>query len=300
MAKANKNSTTTANKNAKVNWGVLRDAKHADILETIQAWKSIRNQMAIDAMQKKGETEALRADYKGFLVDKQWITLDKAKQEEYNLAENAIMVRYKELAKQRKAATKEIYKKIGLDKALYTSYTAYIAAESAEEEREAYITEVDAFLRLGLKVPFGDKGRKFAATKLVEGIGKKMNGVSAAYKSDVDAQPYKEAAFLDAVMANLRSILQEVGVIGKNPIEKPKSDKDSEAKSKSKIKSENENAIPEGRVTLPTPIKTPDEFPEATTEIKKPSRNRGVKSQKGNGKAKQNSKTESKKETVAA
>lgn len=299
MAKA-KAINATANKNAKVNWGVLRDKNHAHILETIQAWKSIRNQMAIDAMQKKGETEALRADYKGFLVDKQWITLDKAKQEEYNLAENAIMIRYKELAKQRKAATKEIYKKIGLDKALYTSYTAYIAAESTEEEREAYITEVDAFLRLGLKVPFGDKGRKFAATKLVEGIGKKMNGVSAAYKSDVDAQPYKEAAFLDAVMANLRSILQEVGVIGKNPIEKPKSNKDSGVKSKSKTESENENAIPEGRVTLPTPVKTPDEFPEAKAEIKKPTRNRGIKTEKVNGKAKRNPKKESKKETVAA
>lgn len=284
--------------NAKVNWGVLRDAKHADILNLIADWKNVRNQMAIDSMQKSAELSALRMEpqYKGFLHEKAWLTLDKKHQEEYNLAENAITVRYKELLKTRKAAIADIYKQIGLDGLLYDSYVVYMAVDSTEEDRDAYIREMDAFLRLGLKVPFGEKGCKYAAVELVKGIGKKLNGISAAYKSDVDAAPYKKQQFLDGVMANLRSILQERGIIAKNPIEKPKK----ESKPETKTEIEIENLIEEGRITLPTPVKTPDEFPEAKAEIKKPSRNRGVKSQKGNGKAKQNPKTESKKETVAA
>ena len=299
---AKKNTTKGNNKKSKkvyvgsnagkVNWGVLRDAEHKAVMASIAGWKDIRSQMAIDQINRKAEIEDLRNEdaYKGHLIDGEWIVTDKGAQHnanavdfqtEYNTKEEAILIRYKELTKERRSAMNELYKSIGLDKHLFESYSQYMTVDSGEQERTAYLTEMEAFLKLGLKVPFGDSGLKYAAYELVKGIGKRMNGVGASYRKDVDAEAYKKSAFQDAVMANLRSILQEKGVIAINPIENENKNQKSNKKSAKKndaetvadiaatadLKIENENRVTE-------PVQIADPAPKSEAKIK--SRNRGV------------------------
>ena len=316
MAKNNnKKAQAKVSKKGKVNWGVLRDAAHKEVMDVIVQWKASRDQMAIDMASKKAEIDALRKEerYKGHLIDGQWILDNPGEkhnanavdaQAEYNEKENAILIRYKELTKEHRSDITGLYKTIGLDKHLFETYKAYIEVDSGEEERSAYLKEMEAFLKLGLKVPFGEQGLKYASYELVKGIGKRFNGIGAAYRKDRDAEAFKKSAFQDAVVANLRSILQDKGIIAINPIEADKESKIGSKKVKNKkaepetvadIKELADLTVENKEKEIETPkvkpaTKIKNELPKADAKIK--TRNRGVA--KKTVKAKSNKKPETK------
>jgi len=211
----------------KVNFGILKDDKHKDVLKKVSDWKNLRDQMAKDQENRKNDLALLQGEdaFKGNLIDKTWICLDKDNQVEYNLREDKIRNKYRELAKKRKEDLHKIYEPL-FGNSFFESYLAYMAVGSGSEEKEKYLKEVETFLKIGIRVPFGTKGLRFMAEELVKGIGKQVLGLRAAYRMDQDAIPYTEAKFYDAVMANFRSILQEKNVIAVNPIEVPKKKKE--------------------------------------------------------------------------
>ena len=322
MAKNNnKKAQAKVSKKGKVNWGVLRDAAHKEVMDVIVQWKASRDQMAIDMASKKAEIDALRKEerYKGHLIDGQWILDNPGEkhnanavdaQAEYNEKENAILIRYKELTKEHRSDITGLYKTIGLDKHLFETYKAYIEVDSGEEERSAYLKEMEAFLKLGLKVPFGEQGLKYASYELVKGIGKRFNGIGAAYRKDRDAEAFKKSAFQDAVVANLRSILQDKGIIAINPIEADKESKVGSKKLKNKkkdpetvgdIKELADLTVENKEKEIPNvkpAVTIKEELPKADAKIK--NRNRGVKAAKSAKPAKKTAKKNSKKESVVA